>query len=191
MGTGSPLRRNTSTDVEKTDISHLCYKQFWKHLHGRGEDTGSIESISSFSETPPRTWRRPPSLCLGTRWRGNTSTDVEKTDSRQIGHRSARKHLHGRGEDRPDNRRSRHRARNTSTDVEKTWLEIIGFEAIEKHLHGRGEDAFASLKEEPFEETPPRTWRRLTRASLPDYVSRNTSTDVEKTTASISDQIAS
>ena len=54
-----------------------------------------------------------------------------------------------------------------------------------KHLHGRGEDA-AALRERAFcEETPPRTWRRRGRAFDETLIQRNTSTDVEKTRASI------
>ena len=72
--------RNTSTDVEKTDL--IPYKRSFdgKHLHGRGEDVVVPSMKRSSKETPPRTWRRlkPP--------------QAEKSQPQ--------KHLHGRGEDR-------------------------------------------------------------------------------------------
>ena len=114
------------------------------------------------------------------------------------------KHLHGRGEDfgiltacrtkeetppRTWRRRvNRHRTNalhgNTSTDVEKTHASNSKVLKTQKHLHGRGEDCInASLTARTLE-TPPRTWRRL--ANLFSYLSlsRNTSTDVEKTEVS-------
>ena len=33
------VNRNTSTDVEKTICCCACSSSFWKHLHGRGEDS--------------------------------------------------------------------------------------------------------------------------------------------------------
>ena len=51
--------RNTSTDVEKTELPALLLDTLRKHLHGRGED--------------------PKPMKISQRITGNTSTDVEKT----------------------------------------------------------------------------------------------------------------
>ena len=133
--------RNTSTDVEKTRASIIAATEEKKHLHGRGEDLESAQDLTSFPETPPRTWRRPglmPQKLVRSR---NTSTDVEKTRDQRGICVIAQKHLHGRGEDScpvskllpwPETpprtwRRQINtienlaRGRNTSTDVEKTF----------------------------------------------------------------------
>ena len=153
--------RNTSTDVEKTKSKPYVDLRFQKHLHGRGEDAIAAVFITLNTETPPRTWRRPRCLIPNNArnsetpprtWRrrdcneagctveGNTSTDVEKTQTSRLSFSMPGKHLHGRGEDRfpwlirvlsgetPPRtwrRPSRHglrrlRSGNTSTDVEKT-----------------------------------------------------------------------
>ena len=132
--------RNTSTDVEKTDLPCFGLVAPRKHLHGRGEDEPVRFQLRLLRETPPRTWRRLSLLWNMVGSLGNTSTDVEKTPSgaRQIGEQE--KHLHGRGEDNKQDalageeeetpprtwRRLKNPfsvspgARNTSTDVEKT-----------------------------------------------------------------------
>ena len=71
--------RNTSTDVEKTNIKEVIPDHFQKHLHGRGEDQTALPAQVSRTETPPRTWRRLPSIFMRAKLGGNTSTDVEKT----------------------------------------------------------------------------------------------------------------
>ena len=76
-----PGNGNTSTDVEKTRISALAPTEFWKHLHGRGEDANKRKGANIAVETPPRTWRRRRHLVVGKKATGNTSTDVEKTRS--------------------------------------------------------------------------------------------------------------
>ena len=78
-GIESVKDRNTSTDVEKTQLKIRLYRSAQKHLHGRGEDLFGIENHRASLETPPRTWRR---------LRRHSSSAV-----------SAWKHLHGRGED--------------------------------------------------------------------------------------------
>ena len=133
------------------------------------------------TETPPRTWRRPDRLLLGL----------------ALG----RKHLHGRGEDckctsmkpslpetPPRTWRRLEQAvnirlplRNTSTDVEKTRHTFQYGVPCQKHLHGRGEDVIKIADGTLPEETPPRTWRRQSTLSTIYSLSRNTSTDVEKT----------
>ena len=71
--------RNTSTDVEKTALSHLGFSSGQKHLHGRGEDASDGAMLAERLETPPRTWRRPCRVWSYIPSLGNTSTDVEKT----------------------------------------------------------------------------------------------------------------
>ena len=51
---------------------------------------------------------------------GNTSTDVEKTDTDELYRMPHGKHLHGRGEDWVPSSFRVASSRNTSTDVEKT-----------------------------------------------------------------------
>ncbi len=70
---------------------------------------------------------------------------------------------------------------NTSTDVEKTLCAQSSVTFPEKHLHGRGEDLHLRREGLGYEETPPRTWRRLRVALQKQRLRRNTSTDVEKT----------
>ena len=153
------------------------------------------------AETPPRTWRRPPTIQIRVNSAGNTSTYVEKT---VYGHTLTpliRKHLHVRGEDldmlrdkqfvsetppRTWRRRTKYTCgigglRNTSTYVEKTYLQIPGALLKWKHLHVRGEDFHVMTAMTVALETPPRTWRRLNPANQLQYNGRNTSTYVEKT----------
>ena len=59
------IRRNTSTDVEKTAHAEKRALRFQKHLHGRGEDVVNSRMTLVFGETPPRTWRRQQDLALG------------------------------------------------------------------------------------------------------------------------------
>ena len=73
------IRRNTSTDVEKTQKARIKLRY--------GE------------ETPPRTWRRPYEAFRRVVVLRNTSTDVEKTAARSASSCRGQKHLHGRGED--------------------------------------------------------------------------------------------
>ena len=194
-------KRNTSTDVEKTKSVTARRAVLRKHLHGRGEDLVPRLPVSLWSETPPRTWRRRTPRGQGLSGHRNTSTDVEKTIRFAKSANLLQKHLHGRGEDRrllnPAGELSETPPRtwrrplrfaqvlqsigNTSTDVEKT----LGYEkshvSPRKHLHGRGEDKRICQEECAAEETPPRTWRRRDTRHSAAEVSRNTSTDVEKT----------
>ncbi len=115
----------------------------------------------SIVETPPRTWRRRNVHAQYGKPSGNTSTDVEKTETHAGAVEKLQKHLHGRGEDFWRPLANDRLNGNTSTDVEKTPL---GPRLLCRSL-----------------ETPPRTWRRL-RDSCACAASRgNTSTDVEKT----------
>ena len=158
--TATSSLRNTSTDVEKTTRQQTLTVPVEKHLHGRGEDSMTKALPYTLRETPPRTWRRHLKWVAYLLISGNTSTDVEKTDNVNSPDHYARKHLHGRGEDRSwrDGRtscletpprtwrrpcllgRARLLERNTSTDVEKTMPPFRLFSHFQKHLHGRGED---------------------------------------------------
>ena len=116
---------NTSTDVEKTPSEDRQRPASRKHLHGRGEDSCPVSKLLPWPETPPRTWRR---LGIFRQWRlgrGNTSTDVEKTDTYMMLSVCSKKHLHGRGEDPAPNAELQAIFRNTSTDVEKTHHILI------------------------------------------------------------------
>ena len=146
--------------MEKTTLNQYFAGCVWKHLHGRGEDSFQMNSTLIGMETPPRTWRRLPSVGTRAEYRGNTSTDVEKTPQYVNTRERFEKHLHGRGEDfdvnvqvfyeieTPPRAWRRHRLdldlikrlRNTSTDVEKTRTTFWDQRSERKHLHGRGED---------------------------------------------------
>ena len=187
--------------MEKTVSLISSPPLFSKHLHGRGEDLPWSYRSARSRETPPRTWRRPSVPESEPTVIGNTSTDVEKTDSEKSASTSVRKHLHGRGEDRRGPRlrfrMKKHlhgrgedccntqRPREDRETPPRTWRRPqcgMGFRPVKgKHLHGRGEDFFRSLAKQLHTETPPRTWRRLNRSRSFKYPSRNTSTDVEKT----------
>ena len=195
------VRRNTSTDVEKTLAKMLQVHIHLKHLHGRGEDNVVPRSVYWIVETPPRTWRRPPATDLYIRKNGNTSTDVEKTMKTKRHRTPSWKHLHGRGEDiqvllqcnlhqetpprtwrrQGGTAKARSPDGNTSTDVEKTSSVSRTYQRSEKHLHGRGEDDRTNPPRSARLETPPRTWRRPSGALRPSAWLGNTSTDVEKT----------
>ena len=75
---------NTSTDVEKTWQSGSSGTAGRKHLHGRGEDCEQWPSCLWQVETPPRTWRRPADYITTVADERNTSTDVEKTETKGI-----------------------------------------------------------------------------------------------------------
>ena len=131
----------------------------------------------------------------------NTSTSVEKTQTKQIKKSKKKKHLHERGEDSifelewvaavetPPRAWRRPLSdtfwldwlRNTSTSVEKTSLLPISASLRKKHLHERGEDLFDKNTYQTPQETPPRAWRRLNAISSFSVSARNTSTSVEKT----------
>ena len=152
-----------------------------KHLHGRGEDLSQATVRSQCKETPPRAWRRPQNEVVEAVCRGNTSTDVEKTTNAVL-------MVHSFGETPPRTWRrppllrlgTRWRG-NTSTDVEKTRWSFACTAWGKKHLHGRGEDGGTTRSHILSKETPPRTWRRPSLRPFRFMVSRNTSTDVEKT----------
>ena len=124
-----------------------------------------------------------------------------KTARSSTGPLGARKHPHGRGEDRlweqagavrretPPRawgRQSRIipgyiRLRNTPTGVGKTSPGVHVSISTGKHPHGRGEDACQAAGEFEVEETPPRAWGRLSTRSLGIDFLRNTPTGVGKT----------
>ena len=52
------IKGNTSTCVEKTGfVPHIAHLS-WKHLHVRGENTGTKNWTNICQETPPRAWRK-------------------------------------------------------------------------------------------------------------------------------------
>ncbi len=92
--------RNTPTGVGKTAAPRRALRPPEKHPHGRGEDDKRSARPQTGKETPPRAWGR---LLHGQRlWppSGNTPTGVGKTSPARTARRWARKHPHGRGEDR-------------------------------------------------------------------------------------------
>ena len=177
------LLGNTSTDVEKTRKRGTKRERGRKHLHGRGEDAPAHYGDREPEETPPRTWRRLLVPRGVQSHLGNTSTDVEKTKTPDRARLSLQKHLHGRGEDCCRLFSDADRQGNTSTDVEKTSSRPEVRMPTWKHLHGRGEDSVRAYIVMTAGETPPRTWRRLARFLHTVTARRNTSTDVEKTSA--------
>ena len=126
------LDGNTSTDVEKTRWPLSFTVNGGKHLHGRGEDIAAMHARRTTSETPPRTWRRPPPR--------NTSTDVEKTDVKAGTFATPFETPPRTWRRQPAQVEEAIEARNTSTDVEKT---LYRRRFVRNDL-----------------ETPPRTWRR-------------------------------
>ena len=71
--------------------------------------------------------------------------------------------------------------RNTPTHVGKTPLMYLVGTLDRKHPHARGEDLSVSPVPSEAEETPPRTWGRLTRWTTLSSLRRNTPTHVGKT----------
>ncbi len=182
----SPLRTELSEItsvilVEKTLEQGASAVPGGKHLHGHGEDGLDCSFITSWTETPPRTWRRLELVCFVYAVRRNTSTDMEKTtDEPPI--------ILDAWETPPRTWRRpgqvfvmRDSTRNTSTDVEKTTKRWPKPQGRRKHLHGRGEDSWRSATSVAVMETPPWTWRRRMQPFRRGRTLRNTSTDVEKT----------
>ena len=113
----------------------------------------------------------------------------------------ARKHPHGRGEDKRaqavvnDGQETPPRAwgrpsvpkssithsRNTPTGVGKTQAAFRHCGAVGKHPHGRGEDRPDGQRKSPAEETPPRAWGRPRHPLHRAAPRRNTPTGVGKT----------
>jgi len=116
---------------------------------------------------------------------------------------NGQKHPHGRGEDgrsfsgrifsaetpprtwgrrSPDNSTDEN-AGNTPTDVGKTRARSAPAPYSQKHPHGRGEDSRRRTRSLPGLETPPRTWGRPPIRAASITASRNTPTDVGKTSS--------
>ena len=94
------LYGNTPTGVGKTIEYHMDAASIRKHPHGRGEDPSRHWRDGLTAETPPRAWGR---LLNGNNIsgpEGNTPTGVGKTFTSFFVYGGARKHPHGRGEDR-------------------------------------------------------------------------------------------
>ena len=116
----------------------------------------------------------------------NTPTHVGKTSFLFPAQHSRQKHPHARGEDpevlgkslegheTPPRTWGRHFADgmyqgvggNTPTHVGKTPQGAALLVVVEKHPHARGEDQGAGTMRVSDIETPPRTWGRLSSASL-------------------------
>ena len=73
------------------------------------------------------------------------------------------------------------RARNTPTHVGKTAMNTISTSSTKKHPHARGEDTRKVNPGIEMQETPPRTWGRLSPRSAMILGKRNTPTHVGKT----------
>ena len=91
--------RNTPTDVGKTPPPDAPLPLHRKHPHGRGEDKLKPFDTPYHQETPPRTWGRHDPDFSKVYLRGNTPTDVGKTDAYRKKLNLPEKHPHGRGED--------------------------------------------------------------------------------------------
>ena len=175
-----------------------------KHPHARGEDLDRALDVDETWETPPRTWgRRQLTETQQKEW-GNTPTHVGKTRKGTGGRCGRWKHPHARGEDivpvrlrswkqetppRTWGRRlimfsGRTCTGNTPTHVGKTNLATSHIDLSWKHPHARGEDELPLPSELPAEETPPRTWGRLSRKTRGGKKCRNTPTHVGKTNKS-------
>ena len=172
-----------------------------KHPHARGEDSHYGREELSHRETPPRTWGRLCRIHLRLFCNRNTPTHVGKTTLITDSLCQGWKHPHARGEDvlarsiAPPSRETPPRTwgrrslsplvqrlkRNTPTHVGKTGLLHKGHGPEEKHPHARGEDVAKAVNERLGEETPPRTWGRLTHVLFPNQEKRNTPTHVGKT----------
>ena len=140
-------------------IGHQKHRDSEKHLHIRGENRMSLTGVNGSVETPPHTWRKFLHKITPRGDRRNTSTYVEKigcVDSDKVG---IRKHLHIRGE----NDRALFSEANQR-----------------KHLHIRGENRFYIGIRRLIMETPPHTWRKSSVYRVPERISGNTSTYVEK-----------
>ena len=151
---------NTPTGVGKTDDQSAHKSAAAKHPHGRGEDASVVALALDGPETPPRAWGRlanEPTLNSDFR---NTPTGVGKTARPSKSCRPARKHPHGRGEDKSwqfftagkpetpprawgrltDTVYAAVITGNTPTGVGKTVALIRSLPQHWKHPHGRGED---------------------------------------------------
>ncbi len=90
--------RNTPTDVGKTPSQESRRRLYGKHPHGRGENGDNRSAKRLSVETPPRTWGKHKPICPNRVVRGNTPTDVGKTEFFAAMFRKDQKHPHGRGE---------------------------------------------------------------------------------------------
>ena len=195
------VKRNTPTGVGKTKAIEAHVGKSWKHPHGRGEDLNADLLALKRVETPPRAWGRRPGDAMERSYRRNTPTGVGKTAAPIAQACCARKHPHGRGEDRvtevpfggaaetPPRAWGRlhfHLVRageygNTPTGVGKTDKRLWGPTDKRKHPHGRGEDYAPKTGRWPSIETPPRAWGRLHGKGQQPFEYGNTPTGVGKT----------
>ena len=88
----------TSTYVEKTDFVKQFFIPFQDHLHIRGENIKTIQSLMCVRGSPPHTWRKRKAITVGQCCIRITSTYVEKTEQIQAQQQVYQDHLHIRGE---------------------------------------------------------------------------------------------
>ena len=128
----------------KTDWTGEERAFFEKHPHGRGEDTLKMPISSCSKETPPRAWGRRILHCQVADGHGNTPTGVGKTNVLNAALTSARKHPHGRGEDRL----RAVRWRGLLETPPRAWGRLAGFSVLAKKKGntptgvGKTEDSF-------------------------------------------------
>ena len=198
---GTRQRGNTSTCVEKTRTSCLWWPHWEKHLHMRGENISSSNTIWAKLETSPHAWRKPPDMEIWSVKDRNISTCVEKTAPLRTYRLRRGKHLHMRGENIPSVETwiqivetsphawrkqllmlaSHKVVRNISTCVEKTMPVCPSVCSLKKPLHMRGENFRLHIISSSSRETSPHAWRKHFIADSCISFKRNISTCVEKT----------
>ena len=171
------------------------------HLHIRGEYVKIYGKISLELGSPPHTWRIPWVNSFHFFYPRITSTYVENTLCIRHAARSARDHLHIRGEYNKFNHVNRFitgspphtwrilnndgvtdsKVRITSTYVENTIEFCRQQTKVEDHLHIRGEYSYFCKIHAILKGSPPHTWRILTKTWSQILITRITSTYVENT----------
>ena len=131
-----------------------------KHPPGRGEEQCQGNVTADNAETPPRAWGRELSHPQCASLRRNTPPGVGKSPPHKTRKKPARKHPHGRGEEKhlhahPD---------DGSETPPRAWgrhpRNALKLNGDEKHPPGRGEDMYTAARIVFAIETPPRAWGR-------------------------------
>ena len=194
-------RGNTPTGVGTTRSIPRWRPAPVKHPHGRGDDRCDWSRAIRPAETPPRAWGRLGYTNPDTAILRNTPTGVGTTLALRPVNGKQRKHPHGRGDDKDEQRAHRSSletpprawgrrrynpirnsaSRNTPTGVGTTAGLYKPRLRREKHPHGRGDDKPASSPLAPRLETPPRAWGRPRYRHLSHTGERNTPTGVGTT----------
>ncbi len=154
-----------------------------KHPHGRGEDKQVFTPAVRTRETPPRAWGRRHEGLRPARHRGNTPTGVGKTARPSKSYHPARKHPHGRGEDRVRTIIKR----DGQETPPRAWGRLGHRQekraALRNTPTGVGKTKLRELLDIGGEETPPRAWGRHIGQQEVYTKERNTPTGVGKTGA--------